>query len=223
MLVSPDASLNARPNSLPSTRCLASLFGDECGAAEKFEALAELKKAKIIGIPERYMCLVKIPAIFGNLTDESSDNVHAGVLVRAHGKEHPMKWYRCWYVRDPMYVNLGSRYIVELYHRTGSFGEHGAAWPTAHGTSRDEPQLFTITSLPHTHVMVYELLVESREQVYGLMQAERMSPDMLDRFDAYIEAGTLTHTSMSVGDVVEDSEMGTYFECEMRGWRQLTP
>jgi hypothetical protein len=134
-----------------------------------------------------------------------------------------MKRFRCWYVRNSMYVNLGSRYIVELYQRIGSFGEYGAAWPPANGTPRDEPQLFTVTSLPDSHVMVHELLAESREQVYGLMQADAMSRDMLDRFDAYIEAGTLTHTSISVGDVVEDVEMGMYFECEMRGWRELEP
>ena len=68
----------------------------------------------------------------------------------------------------------------------------------------------TVADLPQTHVFVRALQATDLEDVYWAMQGENWSPRGEAR--PLIEMLDLTHTSMSVGDVLRDED-GVYWEC----------
>lgn len=78
--------------------------------------------------------------------------------------------------------------------------------------------LLTIPRFRLSHTFVRQVEAEALGDVYHLMQAEVWSPGGEAR--TLIERLGLSHTSLSVGDVVEDAD-GRFWECLNRGWRQL--
>jgi len=60
----------------------------------------------------------------------------------------------------------------------------------------------------------------SREQVFIHMQGEWWSPDGEAR--DLIKSLDLKHTSMSVGDVLRETETGRTWVCASAGWEELT-
>jgi len=72
--------------------------------------------------------------------------------------------------------------------------------------------------LKETHVLVRELEAGSLDEVFRIQQGEVWSPNGEQR-DLIYKLG-LMHTSMSVGDVVEDPE-GVFWECRPVGWNNL--
>lgn len=80
----------------------------------------------------------------------------------------------------------------------------------------DQP--FSVELLPVTHRFVCELDVPRRENVFAQMQGEVWSPHGEAR--ELIASLGLHHTSMSVGDVVQDDE-GVYWMCVDLGWKRL--
>lgn len=80
-------------------------------------------------------------------------------------------------------------------------------------------QLKPTGDLEDTHVEVCEVEAENHEDVFRKMQAEYWSPNGEAR--PLIERLGLSHTSMSVGDVVYDAMNGKAWLVENFGWRQL--
>ncbi|MCG3209301.1 MAG: hypothetical protein FOGNACKC_02922 [Anaerolineae bacterium] len=74
--------------------------------------------------------------------------------------------------------------------------------------------------LGFSHRRVTQLAARSLEDVFHRMQAERWSPQGQAR--ALIRRLHLSHTSLSVGDVVQDSR-DNWWVCDMAGWRPLEP
>lgn len=75
-----------------------------------------------------------------------------------------------------------------------------------------------VEGLPQTHVFVREVRAKSKGDVFCQMQGEVWSPNGEAR--PLIEFLGLNHTSMSIGDVIQD-ESGVYWECIDSGWREL--
>ena len=69
-----------------------------------------------------------------------------------------------------------------------------------------------LEDLPQTHILLRKVEATSKDAVFWEMQGENWSP-MIRRLG-------LTHTSMSVNDVVQD-ESGVYWECVDVGWREI--
>ena len=84
------------------------------------------------------------------------------------------------------------------------------------GQGRSDP--VTVERLPETHVFVRDVDGESKDDVFRLMQGEVWSPQGEAR--PLIERLGLSHTSMSVGDVVQDEE-GHYWLCAKVGWTEI--
>jgi hypothetical protein len=80
----------------------------------------------------------------------------------------------------------------------------------------DQP--FSVGLLPVTHRFVCELDVPRRENVFAQMQGEVWSPNGEAR--ELIASLGLHHTSMSVGDVVQDDD-GVHWMCADLGWQRL--
>jgi hypothetical protein len=80
----------------------------------------------------------------------------------------------------------------------------------------DQP--FSVELLPVTHRFVRELDVPRREDVFAQMQGEIWSPNGEAR--ELIASLGLHHTSMSIGDVVQDGD-GVYWMCAHLGWKLL--
>jgi hypothetical protein len=78
--------------------------------------------------------------------------------------------------------------------------------------------LLTVPGLQHSHVLLAAIEADSREDAWLKMQAESWSPHGEAR--PLIERLGLTHTSMSVGDVL-CYEKGVYWECLDMGWRRI--
>ena len=90
--------------------------------------------------------------------------------------------------------------------------------PTFHASGRSGALRLTVTRLATSHVHLCDVEADSLDDAWRLMQAENWSPKgearpLLKRLD-------LSHTSMSVGDLIRDEE-GTYWECLDLGWRAL--
>ncbi len=75
-----------------------------------------------------------------------------------------------------------------------------------------------IADLPTTHILVRSLQAEDRAHVYWLMQGEQWSPHGEAR--PLIEKLGLSHTSLSLGDVVQTPD-GRYHVCAWLGWADL--
>jgi hypothetical protein len=70
-----------------------------------------------------------------------------------------------------------------------------------------------------THVLV--VLKDgyaNKDQVFRDMQGEFMDKRTLSLLKNLILAGETHHTSMSVGDVVRNSNTGTMYQCANAGW-----
>ena len=81
------------------------------------------------------------------------------------------------------------------------------------GTSR-----LTIASIQSSHVHLCDVEADSLDDAWRQMQAEYWSPNGEAR--PLIERLGLSHTSMSVGDVIRDEE-GAYWECLELGWQVI--
>lgn len=104
-------------------------------------------------------------------------------------------------------LQAGCSYAV-FYARNPTFLDSGLA-----GTTR-----LVTSDLPHTHRFITAIHANSLDEVYRLMQAEQWSPNGEAR--PIIEAAGVSHTSLSIGDVVCDAN-GTFFECVSAGWRRV--
>ena len=78
--------------------------------------------------------------------------------------------------------------------------------------------LLTVSRMQETHVHLTTIQAEDRSDAWLKMQGENWSPHGEAR--PLIEALGLTHTSMSVGDVLLEED-GSYWECMDLGWRQI--
>ena len=76
----------------------------------------------------------------------------------------------------------------------------------------------TVADLPQTHVFVRALQATDLEEVYWQMQGENWSPKGEAR--PLIERLGLSHTSLSLGDVVQAPD-GRYHVCRWSGWEEL--
>jgi len=76
----------------------------------------------------------------------------------------------------------------------------------------------TVAGLQASHVYLCAVKAGSLDDAYCRMQGENWSPRGEAR-DLLRSLG-LSHTSLSVGDVIQDEE-GVYWECLDRGWRPL--
>lgn len=83
---------------------------------------------------------------------------------------------------------------------------HGTKVPTRH-------------QLEETHVQLRDIEVTSLGAIYGLMQGEVWSPKGEAR--SLIMDKGLGHTSMSVGDVVEEIGTGEMWACARLGWTKM--
>jgi len=88
--------------------------------------------------------------------------------------------------------------------------------PTYFASGQLGTPLLTVPRLRRSHVRVTTIEADSRAEAWLKMQGENWSPHGEAR--PLIEYLGLTHTSMSVGDVLRDEE-GVYWECLDLGWR----
>jgi hypothetical protein len=79
-------------------------------------------------------------------------------------------------------------------------------------------QAFSVELLPVTHRFVRDLDVPRREDVFTQMQGKVWSPNGEAR--ELISSLGLHHTSMSIGDVVQDED-GVHWMCAHLGWKRL--
>jgi hypothetical protein len=105
-------------------------------------------------------------------------------------KEKDMPKYQIFYARRP------------TFHASGEFGT---------------PRI-TVASLQVSHVHLCDVVADSLDDAWRQMQAEYWSPNGEAR--PRIERLGLSHTSMSVGDVIRD-EGGSCWECLDLGWRAI--
>jgi hypothetical protein len=78
--------------------------------------------------------------------------------------------------------------------------------------------LLTVSTLAQSHVHLGEVEGKDLDDAWRRMQGEHWSPDGEAR--RLVLSLGLSHTSMSVGDVLRD-EAGVYWECLDHGWRPL--
>jgi len=90
--------------------------------------------------------------------------------------------------------------------------------PTYFASGQLGTPLLTIPRLRSSHVRVTTIEAGSRAEAWLKMQGENWSPHGEAR--AMLRSLGLGHTSMSVGDVLQDGE-GAYWECLDQGWRRL--
>lgn len=132
-----------------------------------------------------------------------------------------MKHYRCYFTCHPVFVTTGSRVVVEQYHRLGDWSPEAKHWFADYLTPDASPQLFSVAQLTNTHVLVREVEAERLEAAFSAMQIERWSHREYEAFARIIEEHDLTQTTMCAGDVIEDVDAGTWYECERFGWREM--
>lgn len=70
--------------------------------------------------------------------------------------------------------------------------------------------------LPLSHILVEVVNANHPDEVFGKMQGEVWSPNGEKR--DFILACGLSHTSMSVGDVLWDIKSNMLYHCERIGW-----
>jgi hypothetical protein len=91
--------------------------------------------------------------------------------------------------------------------------------PPEHGRMFEEDENMSQKTLLETHVVVTKDKFAGLEDAFFRMQAEVWSPNGEAR--GWIEHLGVGHTSMSVGDVLENCETGEYFQCASVGWSQV--
>ena len=85
-----------------------------------------------------------------------------------------------------------------------------ARQPTFHASGEFGTPRLEVTNLQSTHVRLCQVEAENLDDAWRQMQGENWSPNGEAR--PLLERVGLSHTSMSVGDVIQDDE-GTYWEC----------
>ena len=90
--------------------------------------------------------------------------------------------------------------------------------PTFHASGNFGTPRLTVTSLRSTHVLLSEVEADGLDDAWRQMQAESWSPNGEAR--PLLERLGLTHTSMSVSDVIQDDE-GIHWECLDLDWRPV--
>jgi len=73
--------------------------------------------------------------------------------------------------------------------------------------------------LKETHVMLKTIIADGLDDVFHQMQGEIWSPNGEAR--ELIQMKGLSHTSMSVGDVLEDIKEGKFFVCAPVSWKEI--
>ena len=91
-----------------------------------------------------------------------------------------------------------------------------ARHPTFHSSGALGSPRLTVAALRSSHVRVCEVQADNLDDAWLQMQAKHWSPNGEAR--PLLERLGLSHTSMSVGDVIQDED-GTYWECLDLGWR----
>ena len=91
-----------------------------------------------------------------------------------------------------------------------------ACRPTFHPSGTFGIPRLTVAALQSSHVRLCDFQADSLDDAWCQMQAEHWSPNGKAR--PLLERLGLSHTSMSVGDVIRDED-GTYWECLDLGWR----
>ena len=90
--------------------------------------------------------------------------------------------------------------------------------PTFHPSGELGTARLTAAALPSSHAWLFEIEAGGLDDAFRRMQGENWSPNGEAR--ELLRALGLTHTSMSVGDVLRD-EGGGCWECLDQGWRPL--
>ena len=90
--------------------------------------------------------------------------------------------------------------------------------PTFHPSGAFGILRLTTATIQSTHVRLCHLEADRLDDAWQQMQAEHWSPNGEAR--PLLERLGLSHTSMSVGDVIRDED-GTYWECLDVGWSPL--
>jgi hypothetical protein len=90
--------------------------------------------------------------------------------------------------------------------------------PTFHPSGQFGTAFLTVSALAQSHVRLGEVEGEDLDEAWRRMQGENWSPHGEAR--RLLQSLGLSHTSMSVGDVLRD-EAGVYWECLAHGWRPL--
>lgn len=90
--------------------------------------------------------------------------------------------------------------------------------PTFHPSGEFGTPRLTVAALQTSHVHLCEIEAASLDDAFWQMQGENWSPHGEAR--ELLQSLGLGHTSMSVGDVLQDEE-GTYWECLNQGWCAL--
>jgi len=86
------------------------------------------------------------------------------------------------------------------------YGSGGTSiWYAKKWSSDPDPKKVDVTRLRDTHTLVGYINSKDREDIFGLMQGEHWSPD--GQASSMIRGLGLTHTSMSVGDIVSINDM----------------
>ena len=90
--------------------------------------------------------------------------------------------------------------------------------PTFHPSGTFGTPRLTTAAMQSSHVRLCAVEADSLDDAWRQMQAEHWSPNGEAR--PLLERLGLSHTSMSVGDVVQDED-GTFWECLDLGWRPV--
>ena len=98
------------------------------------------------------------------------------------------------------------------------FHVYYARRPTFHSSGELGTPPLTAAALCLSHAWLFEIEAASLDDAFRRMQGENWSPQGEAR--QLLQALGLRHTSMSVGDVLQD-EQGIYWECLEHGWRAL--
>ena|SRR5262245_17599010 len=88
-----------------------------------------------------------------------------------------------------------------------------------HTYSGVTPELPDPNKLSETHVHLKTIECSGPNAAFSMMQGENWSPNGEAR--ELIRAKGLSHTSMSVGDVLEEVSSGKKIACAFVGWKEL--
>jgi hypothetical protein len=90
--------------------------------------------------------------------------------------------------------------------------------PTFHPSGAFGIPRLTVAAMRLSHVRLCEVEADSLDDAWRQMQAENWSPN--GEASGIIQILGLSHTSMSVGDVIQDED-GIHWECLDLGWRPI--
>ena len=90
--------------------------------------------------------------------------------------------------------------------------------PTFYASGEFGTPCLTTATLRSSHARLCIVEADSLDDAWRQMQGENWSPNGEAR--PLLESLGLSHTSMSVGDVIRDED-GIHWECLDRGWRPI--